>query len=79
MAIVKQEQYECEVAIFAHRHEASAVKWRQWLLAYQADLNSKWPDATGDDLMKLQGEAKLIQRQLKMLEKGPTIKQEAVQ
>lgn len=78
MAISKEAQYECEVAVFANRHEQGLQNLRKWLFDKQAEINTKWMDLAGDDLLKMQGEAKLIQRQLKLIDSGPTIKQEAV-
>ncbi len=75
VAISKQEQHGLEIAVFNQRGEAGLVKMREWLYDQQARVNREWPNAIGDEVLKLQGEAKLLQRIVKMLEQGPTIKQ----
>lgn len=78
MAIAKHEQHEREGEIFSLRHEPGLQRLRQWLFDQQQILNARWPDAAGEELTRLQGEAKMIQKQLKLLDKGPTIKPEAI-
>lgn len=78
MAIHNKERYELELAVFQLRGEAGLRKLHELMQNRMAVINSKWPDAVGDELLQLQGEARALQKQLKLLEHGPTIKPEAV-
>jgi len=37
-------------------------------------INNKWLDASGDELLQLQGEGQAIRRVLRTLDNGPAIK-----
>jgi len=41
----------------------------------QVELNRRWPDATGDDLTRMQGEARAVRRMKKIIVEGPVIKE----
>jgi hypothetical protein len=75
MSIVKQERHERELAVFAARTDAGAQAIRLWLYHRRDEVNAAWPTASGDELLQLQGEAKHIARQIRLIEQGPTIKQ----
>ena len=75
MAISKSERYEQESAIFQYRTEAGLQKLREWLFTRRDVINDKWMELEGDELIRWQGEAKLIKRQIKLLDQGPTIKE----
>lgn len=75
MAVSKKEQFEQETAIFQCRAEMGLLKMRDWLYARRDQISNSWMDLTGDDLTKIQGEARLIKKQIKLLEQGPTIKE----
>ena len=77
MALSNPEKHALELGIFQLRSEAGMQKFREWLLNRQSYLNSQWPSAVGDELLQMQGEAKLLQKQLKLLENGPTFKEAA--
>ena len=74
--IVKEERSNLEHTIYQARFDVGLQAMRDWLYGRQNELNAKWHSATGDDLIKLQGEASLVARQIKMLEKGPTVPQQ---
>jgi len=74
--IVKEERAKLENAIYQARFEAGLQAMRNWLYDRQVELNGKWHSMTGDDLIKLQGEASAIARQIKMLEKGSVVAQQ---
>lgn len=76
MATSKADQFEQEQKIFACRHETGTQSMRAWLFARRDKVNMQWLTAVGDDLLRLQGEAKLIQRQIDMIDTGPTIQGE---
>lgn len=75
MAIAKEAQHQNEVALHQLRFEGGVQAARAWLIERQAEIHLRWPDMTGDDLMRMQGEAKLIARLLRLIDHGPTIKQ----
>lgn len=72
----KEERFKQEHTIFQARVEIGLQAMREWLYDRQAGVNSKWPGMTGEDLIRLQGEAVLIARLVKMIDKGPTIPQQ---
>ena len=74
--IVKEERAKLENTIYQARFDVGLQAMRDWLYGRQNELNAKWHGMTGDDLIKLQGEASSIARQIKMLEKGPTVPQQ---
>ena len=77
MAISKSEQHAQEVAIFQYRAEAGLQKMREWLFARRDAINEQWMELIGDELLQMQGEAKLVKRQIKLLDQGPIIKETA--
>ena len=72
----KQARHDVELAVFASRHDGSAHALRDWLYIRRDEINSSWYAAFGDDLIRLQGEAKLISRLIKLIEQGPSIQPE---
>jgi len=72
--ITKEERYKAEIAVYAGRVSAAGIAMRDWLYIRQAEINAQWPNATGDELLQLQGEAKLVARQIALIEHGPKIK-----
>ena len=74
MRLIRETQQKQEHDIFHLRHEAGVQILRDWLVGGQEDINHKWPGLTGEDLVRLQGEARLIERLLKVIDKGPAIK-----
>lgn len=76
MSIAKQEQYEHEQAVFQYRVEAGLQAMRAWLFARREGINKLWPTLEGESLTRLQGEARLINRQIEMIDAGPRIKGE---
>ena len=74
--IVKEERANLEHTIYQARFDVGLQAMRDWLYVRQNELNAKWHSMTGDDLVKLQGEASLVARQIKMLEKGPAVPQQ---
>ena len=74
MAIVaRAEQHRLEQAVFQLRFEGGLQAMRSWLLERQAEIHRQWYELSGDDLHRMQGEAQLIGRQLKILDIAPTI------
>jgi hypothetical protein len=71
MNVVKQEQHEQELAVFAARHDMRAM--HAWLQGRRDELNARWFSLEGNELLKAQGEAKFIARQIKLIEQGPAI------
>ena len=74
--IVKEERGKLENILFQARFEPGLQAMRDWLHVRQDELNAKWHGMAGDDLVKLQGEASSVARQLRMLEKGPSVPQQ---
>lgn len=74
MAINRQEQHEAEMKVFQLRHEIGMQSMRALLMLRRDEINKTWPDASGDALLKLQGEAQCVQKMLKVIEHGPAIK-----
>ena len=75
--IVKEERAKLENTIYQARFDPGLQAMRDWLYGRQNELNAKWHSMSGDDLIKLQGEASAVARQIKMLEKGPTVIQQS--
>jgi hypothetical protein len=75
MTIAGAERYKLEQQIFSCRTEAGLQKMREWLYDRRDGLNNKWPDLVGDDLASAQGEARAVNKMIKMLDQGPTIKE----
>ena len=76
MSIAKQEQHEHETAIFSYRTEAGLQSMRSWLYARRDALNKLWPLIEGDSLTRLQGEARVVNKQIELIDVGPRIKGE---
>jgi hypothetical protein len=74
--IAKPERHEQETALFAMRNSGELRTLLQWLHARRDEINAKWPGMSGDDLMRIQGEASLTARLIKVIEQGPSIKAE---
>lgn len=72
--INKPERYENELAIHAARGDAGSRAVHTWLCARRDELNAKWVGASGDDLTKMQGEAGMVARLIKLIEHGPSVK-----
>lgn len=78
MQVSKQEQHANELKIFQFRSEAGLQEMRLWLLSRLEEINRSWTNSvTVDELRSLQGQARLLKTQLKILEQGPTIKEAA--
>ena len=77
MAISKPEKHANEVAIFSYRAEAGLQEMRKWLYGRRDEIAEKWIDLTGDELTQMQGEARSIRKQIKMIDQGPVNKETA--
>lgn len=71
--ITKSERHDQEHTIFQTRNDAGTQAMRAWLYARRDEVNSKWTGMIGEDLMRLQGEASLVNRLIKMIDFGPTV------
>jgi hypothetical protein len=74
MAVAKQERQKLEQQVHSLRHEGGTRAVYELLRLEQDELNKKWPDLRGDDLIYAQGAAKSVARLLAVIEHGPTIK-----
>lgn len=72
-AIARQEEHELERRVFAQRTDGGLQALREFLLLRQAALNRAWPNAKGDLLAELQGEAKATNKLIDLIERGPKI------
>lgn len=72
--IVKPDQYAQEVKIFLCRHEAGLQALREWIMDRQAVINSAWPSKEDAELTRMQGEARLLEKLVKLMDVGPSIK-----
>jgi len=77
MSIVKEERHKIELDVFNQRHEGGVRALHSWLNLRRDEVNTKWPSMLGEDLVRLQGEAGLIARLIRLIETGPTIKEVA--
>ena len=68
------EKHANELAIYALRGEPGLQEMRKWLFAKRDDIGDRWTELEGNDLLKLQGEARLVKRVIKMIDQGPQIK-----
>ncbi|MBK8772865.1 MAG: hypothetical protein IPM06_21405 [Rhizobiales bacterium] len=75
MNVIKQEQHKTELNIFQCRNEGGLQAMRDWLYARQARINTEWIGMAGDDLIREQGEARVVARLIKLIDDGPAIKQ----
>lgn len=73
--MIKPEQYKTETDIFLCRHEAGIQAMRDWLYARRDRINTEWVGMVGDDLVREQGEARVVNRMIRLIENGPTVKQ----
>lgn len=74
MSIVKQEQYDLELAVFQTSMDQGVQAMLAWLRAKQDRINSEWVGMTGEDLYRKQGEAQCVAKLIKMITVGPLIK-----
>ena len=63
-----------EAAIFALRTEAGLQEMRKWLFWKRDEISDKFMEFGMDDLPKMQGEARLVKRLIRMIDHGPQIK-----
>ena len=63
-----------ERQIFEMGHEGGVRALREWVFWYQGKINREWPGAVGEDLVRLQGEAKLAAKLIKLIDVGPSVK-----
>ena len=75
MNVIKQEQHKTELNIFQCRNEGGLQAMRDWLYARQVRINTEWIGMAGDDLIREQGEARVVARLIKLIDDGPAIKQ----
>ena len=68
------DRWANELAIFTLRGEPGLQEMRKRLFAYRDDIADKWTELEGNDLLRLQGEARVVKRLIKMVDQGPTIK-----
>lgn len=73
--IIKEEQYELELQIRQSAGEGGVRNIHAWLRFRQGDINRRWIDMQGEDLTRLQGEAKSVARLIQLIEQGPRIPQ----
>lgn len=76
MEVSKQEQWELEQSIHRGRHDAAVIEIHRWISLRQETVNKTWPDTAGEELSRLQGEARTLKALLRIIEDGPTIKGE---
>lgn len=72
--VAKQALHEAELDIFRCRTDEGVRAVRTWLFERTAEANRKWPGSTGEDLTRLQGEARLLTRLVEVIDRGPAIK-----
>lgn len=74
MDISKQERHAAEVSVHQLGHEQGIQAMRKLLFLRRDEINTSWPDAIGDALIKLQGEAKLVRKLINTIDHGPAVK-----
>jgi len=73
MSVVKAEQHKTELDIFLCRHEGGLQAVRTWLYARQARINTEWIGLSGDDLIRMQGEARNVAKMIRLIDIGPAL------
>jgi hypothetical protein len=74
VALSKQERHTQETQIFALRTETGLGVFRNYLWDATTELNRKWPGMVGEELFRAQGEQRLLNRLITLLDDGPRIK-----
>ena len=74
---VHEDRRTNELSIFTLRSEPGLQEMRKWLFWKREDITDRWTELEGNDLLKLQGEARLVKKLIKMIDQGPTLKGEA--
>ena len=74
MAAIKEEQQALELKVHQHRGDEGLIALRSLLWMRRDHINNRWLDASGDELLQLQGEGQAIRRVLRTLDNGPAIK-----
>lgn len=72
--ISKAARHEAELSVYAARHEAGVQAMHTLLYCLRDEINNTWYNCVGDDLIRKQGEARLVARHISLIENGPTIK-----
>jgi len=75
MSVIKAEQHKTELDIFMCRNEPGLQALRSWMYARRDTINRDWPGMDGEDLIRLQGEARAVAKAIKLIDDGPAIKQ----
>ncbi len=73
--VSKQARHTAELLVFGCRHEAGVHAMRDLLYLTRDEINTRWPNLEGEELSRLQGEAKMVARLINLIEQGPKIKQ----
>lgn len=74
MSVIKAEQHKTEMDIFLCRNEGGVQAMRSWLYARRDRINTEWIGMVGDDLIREQGEARAVNKMIKLIDDGPAIK-----
>lgn len=70
-AEVKKEEHEALLRLHRNRLDEGVQAIQDLLLLQQTRVSRAWIDATGDELLQLQGEARAIRYMLKRISETP--------
>jgi len=74
MTTAHEDRHANEIAIYTLRSEPGLQEMRKWLYAKRDEISDKFMELGMDDLPKMQGEARLVKKMIKMIDQGPQIK-----
>lgn len=76
MAVAKEETHRLQTEIFRARSGEGLQAMRAFLWVEKERYGRLWPLAMGADLVMMQGEMKVVQRLLDLIDTGPKVRNE---
>ena len=71
----KVQELELQQAVHRLRSDEGVRSLRALAWMRLERVNTIWPDAIGDELLQLQGEARSLRKIIRMIDDGPAIKE----
>ena len=68
---MRSHPHQHDIDVHLRRSEAGVQAIRGWLFERQTKLNKNWPGLLGEELSAAQGEAKMINKLINIIDEAP--------